>query len=147
MVAEGHLRWDSLGEFAALGASLEHLGNVTGNSKAAVMGKALDMATEKLLDNNQSPSRKVNEIDNRGSHFYIALYWAQALAAQDEDVDLKAHFATLAEKLAANEKTIASELLNAQGSEVDLGGYYHADPAKVAAAMRPSATLNGIIGS
>ena len=147
MVAEGHLRWDSLGEFAALGASLEHLSNVTGNAKAAVMGKALDMATEKLLDNNQSPSRKVNEIDNRGSHFYIALYWAQALAAQDEDVDLKAHFATLAEKLAANEKTIASELLNAQGSEVDLGGYYHADPAKVAAAMRPSATLNGIIGS
>ncbi len=147
MVAEGHLRWDSLGEFAALGASLEHLSNVTGNAKAAVIGKALDMATEKLLDNNQSPSRKVNEIDNRGSHFYIALYWAQALAAQDEDVDLKAHFATLAEKLAANEKTIASELLNAQGSEVDLGGYYHADPAKVAAAMRPSATLNGIIGS
>ncbi len=147
MVAEGHLRWDSLGEFAALGASLEHLSNVTGNAKAAVIGKALDMATEKLLDNNQSPSRRVNEIDNRGSHFYIALYWAQALAAQDEDVDLKAHFATLAEKLAANEKTIASELLNAQGSEVDLGGYYHADPAKVAAAMRPSATLNGIIGS
>ena len=147
MVAEGHLRWDSLGEFAALGASLKHLSNVTGNAKAAVIGKALDMATEKLLDNNQSPSRRVNEIDNRGSHFYIALYWAQALAAQDEDVDLKAHFATLAEKLAANEKTIASELLNAQGSEVDLGGYYHADPAKVAAAMRPSATLNGIIGS
>jgi len=146
LVAEGHLRWDSLGEFAALAASLEHLSNVTGNAKAATLGKALDLATEKLLDNNQSPSRKVNEIDNRGSHFYIALYWAEALAAQDDDGELKAHFAPIAERLAANEATINEELLQAQGAPVDLGGYYHADPAKVTAAMRPSATLNGIIG-
>ena len=146
MVAEGHLRWDSLGEFAALAASLEHLCTVTGNAKAATLGKALDLATEKLLDNNQSPSRKVNEIDNRGSHFYIALYWAQALAAQDGDADLKAHFAPIAEQLAANEAIINDELMQAQGAPVDLGGYYHTDAAKVAAAMRPSATLNGIIG-
>ena len=146
LVEEGHLRWDSLGEFAALAASFEHLATVTGNDKAAVLGKALDLATEKLLDRNQSPSRKVGEIDNRGSHFYIAMYWAQALAAQDEDTDLKAAFAPMAEKLANNEETITTELLAAQGAPVDLGGYYHADPAKVAAAMRPSATLNGIIG-
>ena len=146
MVAEGHLRWDSLGEFAALAASLEHLSQVSGNNKAATLGKALDAATERLLDTNKSPSRKVGEIDNRGSHFYIALYWAQALAAQDEDVDLKAHFTPLAEQLAANEATINAELDAAQGAGVDLGGYYHADPAKVAAAMRPSATLNGLIG-
>jgi isocitrate dehydrogenase len=146
MVAEGHLRWDSLGEFAALGASLEHLSTVTGNKRAATLGKALDLATEKLLDNNQSPSRKVNEIDNRGSHFYIALYWAQALAAQDEDGKLKAHFAPIAKQLAAAEAPIVDELLQAQGAPVDMGGYYHADPAKVSAAMRPSATLNGIIG-
>jgi len=146
LVEEGHLRWDSLGEFAALAASFEHLANATGNAKAAALGKALDLATEKLLDNNLSPSRKVNEIDNRGSHFYIAMYWAQALAAQDEDADLKAAFAPMAEQLAANETTITAELLAAQGAPVDLGGYYHADPAKVAAAMRPSATLNGIIG-
>ncbi len=145
MVAEGHLRWDSLGEFAALGASLEHLSNVTGNAKAATLGKALDLATEKLLDTNKSPSRKVNEIDNRGSHFYIALYWAEALAEQDEDSELKAHFTPLAEQLAENEVAIVAELDAAQGEAVDLGGYYHADPAKVAAAMRPSATLNGII--
>ena len=146
MVAEGHLRWDSLGEFAALGASLEHLSTVTGNTKAAILGKALDQATEKLLDNNQSPSRKVGEIDNRGSHFYLALYWAEAMAAQDEDTGLKAHFAPIAEQLAANEAKIVEELDAAQGAPVDLGGYYHADPVKVAAAMRPSPTLNGIIG-
>ncbi|MBL6930926.1 MAG: NADP-dependent isocitrate dehydrogenase [Rhodospirillales bacterium] len=146
LVAEGHLRWDSLGEFAALAASLEHLSTVTGNAKAAILGKALDQATEKLLDNNQSPSRKVNEIDNRGSHYYIALYWAQALAAQDQDTELKAHFAPIAEQLAANEAAITKELLQAQGAPVDLGGYYHPDPGKVTAAMRPSATLNGIIG-
>ncbi|MBT4935045.1 MAG: NADP-dependent isocitrate dehydrogenase [Rhodospirillaceae bacterium] len=146
LVEEGHLRWDSLGEFAALGASLEHLSTVTGNKKAATLGKALDAATEKLLDNNQSPSRKVNEIDNRGSHFYIALYWAQALSEQDADAELKAHFAPIAEQLAANEAAITEELLQAQGAPVDLGGYYHADPTKVTATMRPSTTLNGIIG-
>jgi len=146
MVEEGHLRWDSLGEFCALAASLEHFANRTGNQKAAVIGKALDLATEKLLDENKSPSRKVNEIDNRGSHFYIAMYWAEALAAQDDDADLKAHFAPVAEQLAANEAKINEELLAAQGAPVDLGGYYHAPAEKVAAAMRPSATLNGIIG-
>jgi isocitrate dehydrogenase len=146
LVGEGHLRWDSLGEFAALGASLEHLSTVTGNQKAATLGKALDQATEKLLDNNQSPSRKVGEIDNRGSHYYLALYWAQALAAQDADAGLKAHFAPIAEQLAANEAAITEELMQAQGAPVDIGGYYHPDPGKVTAAMRPSATLNGIIG-
>ncbi len=146
LVAEGHLRWDSLGEFAALAASLEHLAGVTGNGKAAVLGRALDRATEKLLDTNKSSSRKVGEIDNRGSHFYIALYWAQALAEQDDDDGLKAHFAPMAEQLAANEDAINAELDAAQGSPVDLGGYYHPDPAKVAAAMRPSETLNRIIG-
>ena len=146
MVEEGHLRWDSLGEFAALGASLEHLSNVTGNKKAAVLGKALDDATEKLLDNNQSPSRKVGEIDNRGSHFYIALYWAQALASQDQDGELKAHFAPISEKLANNEAAIVDELIKAQDAPVDLGGYYHTDPAKTTKAMRPSATFNTIIG-
>ncbi|MCW9033720.1 MAG: NADP-dependent isocitrate dehydrogenase [Rhodospirillales bacterium] len=146
MVDEGHLRWDSLGEFCALGASFEHLAQTKNNPKAAILGKTLDLATEKLLDNNQSPSRKVNEHDNRGSHFYIALYWAQALAAQDEDADLKAHFVPIAEKLAINEATIVEELLLVQGNPVDLGGYYHADPVKVTSAMRPSPTLNEIIG-
>jgi isocitrate dehydrogenase len=140
------LRWDSIGEFAALGASLNHLSTVTGNKKAATLSKALDQAMEKLLDNNQSPSRKVNEIDSRGSHFYVALYWAQALAEQNADAGLKAHFSPIAEKLTASETTITKELLRAQGSPVDLGGYYHPDPVKIAAAMRPSATLNGIIG-
>ncbi len=146
MVKEGHLRWDSLGEFCALGASLEHLENVTGNAKAGVLAKALDSAIGKLLDNNQSPSRKCGEIDNRGSHYHIATYWAQALAAQDGDADLKAHFAPIAEQLAAGEATITAELIAAQGDAVDLGGYFQTDPAKVAEAMRPSAALNGIIG-
>ncbi|MBT6385961.1 MAG: NADP-dependent isocitrate dehydrogenase, partial [Alphaproteobacteria bacterium] len=146
LVEEGHLRWDSLGEFAALGASLEHLANVTGNEKAATLGKALDLATEKLLDENQSPSRKVGEIDNRGSHFYIAKYWAEALSQQNTDADLRDAFAPIAEQLGANEDAIVAELIAAQGDAVDLGGYYDTDDSKVAAAMRPSATLNGIIG-
>ena len=146
MLEEGHLRWDSLGEFAALGASFEHLSNVTDNKKAAVLGQALDLATEKLLDANKSPSRKVGEIDNRGSHFYIALYWAQAMADQNEDAGLKASFAPIAEQLASNEKTIVAELEQAQGPAVDLGGYYQTDPVKVEKAMRPSSTLNSIIG-
>ncbi len=146
MLEEGHLRWDSLGEFAALAASFEHLSNATGNKKAAVLGKALDLATEKLLDANKSPSRKVGEIDNRGSHFYIALYWAQALAEQDDDAGLKASFAPIAEQLASNEETIVAELEQVQGPAVDLGGYYHTDPVKVEKAMRPSSTLNSIIG-
>jgi isocitrate dehydrogenase len=143
---EGHLRWDSIGEFAALAESLELVSETSGNAKAAILGKALGQAIGNLLDNNKSPSRKVNEIDNRGSHFHIALYWAQAMAAQDADAGLKKHFAPIAEKLAAGEAKIVEELLAAQGGAVDLGGYYHPDPAKVKVAMRPSPALNAIIG-
>lgn len=146
MVEEGHLRWDSLGEFCALGASLEHLATVKNNPSAALLGKTLDEATAKLLDKNESPSRKVNEHDNRGSHFCIALYWAEALAAQDEDASLKEYFAPIAKALAENEDKIRAELVECQGSAVDLGGYYHQDQAKRVAAMRPSATLNEIFG-
>ncbi|NQW00635.1 MAG: NADP-dependent isocitrate dehydrogenase [Rhodospirillales bacterium] len=146
LVEEGHLRWDSLGEFCALGASLEHLSETKGDRKIAVIAAALDQATEQLLDHNQSPSRKVGELDNRGSHFFIAKYWAEALAAQDEDADLKAHFTPVAAALNANEAKILGELLAAQGAPVDLGGYYHQDPEKVLAVMRPSPTLNAIIG-
>lgn len=146
LVEEGHLRWDSLGEFCAIGASLEHLADAKNNAKAAILAETLDIATEKLLDEDQSPRRRVGELDNRGSHFYIAMYWAQALAAQDKDGELKAHFAPIAEKLAANETKILGELNAAQGAAADLGGYYHAPDDKVTAAMRPSATLNAIIG-
>ncbi len=146
LVEEGHLRWDSLGEFCALAASLEHLAQAKDNAKAAVLGTALDAATEKLLDENKSPRRKVGELDNRGSHFFIAKYWAEALAAQGDDAALKAHFAPIAEALTANEAKIMDELNAAQGAAVDLGGYFRTDAAKVADAMRPSATLNGIIG-
>ncbi|XYK80285.1 MAG: NADP-dependent isocitrate dehydrogenase [Labrenzia sp.] len=143
---ENYLRWDSLGEFCALGASLEHLANVKGNAKAQVLADALDKAIEGLLDNDKSPARKVGGLDNRGSHFYIALYWAQALAGQDQDADLKAQFAPIAEALSSNEDKIVGELNGVQGSPADTGGYYHAPQAKVDAVMRPSATLNGIIG-
>ncbi len=145
-VEENYLRWDSLGEFLALAVSLEHLGGTFNNPKATVLGAALDRATEKLLAENKSPSRRLGGIDNRGSHFYIALYWAEALAAQNDDAELKAHFGPIAEKLSANEKKIADELLAVQGSPVDIGGYYQPDDAKATAAMRPSATLNAIIG-
>jgi len=145
-VKEGHLRWDSLGEFSALAASLEHLAEVKGNARATVLAKTLDQATEKVLDNQKSPSRKVGELDNKGSHFYLALYWAQALAAQDDDPALKRHFAPIAEQLARNEAKIVAELDAVQGRPVDLGGYYHADPAKVDAAMRSSQTLNEVFG-
>ncbi|WP_417689840.1 NADP-dependent isocitrate dehydrogenase [Roseibium sp.] len=143
---ENYLRWDSLGEFCALGASLEHLANVKGNKKAQILADALDKAVEGLLDNDKSPSRRVGGLDNRGSHFYIALYWAEALAAQDKDAQLKAHFAPIAESLRSNEEKIVAELIAVQGSPADTGGYYHAPADKVAAVMRPSATLNGIIG-
>ena len=146
LLEEGHLRWDSLGEFCALGASLEHLADSKDNTKARVLAAALDKGIEKLLDTNKTPSRKVNEIDNRGSHFYLAMYWAQALAAQDDDADLKAHFTPIAEALAANEEKIADELMSAQGSAVDIGGYYRPEADTVAAVMRPSETLNGIVG-
>ena len=142
---EGHLRWDSLGEFLALAASLEHLGNSSSNKRALVLSKTLDQATGKFLENNKSPSRKVNELDNRGSHFYLTLYWAQALAEQTEDKELQARFSKLAQELAENEAKIVDELNAAQGQPVDLGGYYHADPEKVAKAMRPSATLNAAL--
>jgi len=146
LVEQGHLRWDSLGEFCALAASLEHLAGVTGNKKAAVLAQTLDTATGKLLDENKSPGRKVGQLDNRGSHFYIALYWADALAAQDDDAELKAYFVPLAAGLHENEEKIVGEIAASEGNPVDLGGYYHPDPAKRAAAMRPSATLNGLIG-
>ena len=145
--AENHLRWDSLGEFLALAVSLEHLGEVTGNGKAIVLAKALDAATGQLLDNGKSPSRKVKELDNRGSHFYLALYWAQALAAQDEDADLKGTFAPLAEALASNESQIVDQLNSAQGVAVDLGGYYFPTEEKVAEAMRPSSIFNEVLAA
>ncbi|MBO6520148.1 MAG: NADP-dependent isocitrate dehydrogenase [Rhodospirillales bacterium] len=145
-VEEGHLRWDSLGEFCALAASLEHLANVNGNKKAQVLATALDAATGKLLDENKSPGRKVGQLDNRGSHFYIALYWAEALASQSDDADLQAHFAPLAKSLRENEEKIVGEIAASEGSPVDLGGYYRPDADKRSAAMRPSATLNGLIG-
>jgi len=144
-VKEGHLRWDSLGEFLALSASLEHLANVTGNVRAQILADTLDQATGKFLDENKSPSRKVNELDNRGSHFYLALYWAQALAAQDKDSALKQQYAILAQKLIDDESKIVAELVEVQGPAVDIGGYYQLDAEKAAAAMRPSATFNAII--
>lgn len=142
---EGHLRWDSLGEFLALAVSLEHLGEKFGNRKAIVLAEALDKATEKFLENDKSPSRKVNELDNRGSHFYLALYWAQALAKQDEDRELKEIFKEVAGKLEQNESKILSELNSAQGSPVNIGGYYHPEEEMVSSAMRPSQTLNSIL--
>ncbi|WP_340820613.1 NADP-dependent isocitrate dehydrogenase [Methanolobus sp. WCC4] len=145
--SEGHLRWDSLGEFLALAASLEHLGNSYDNPKALVLAEALDKATELVLENGRSPSRKVNEIDNRGSHFYLAMYWAQALADQEKDSELKAIFEPVSKALMENEEKIASELLEAQGKAVDLKGYYAPDEELRSRAMRPSATLNGIIDS
>jgi isocitrate dehydrogenase len=144
---EGHLRWDSLGEFCALVASLEHLGNSFGNEKALLFAETLDKAVGKFLENGKSPSRKVNEIDNRGSHFYLAMYWAEELAAQTKDAGLQKRFAKVAADLQANEAKINEELLAAQGSPVDVGGYYRPDYNKATAAMRPSATLNAIIDS
>ena len=142
---ENHLRWDSLGEFLALAVSLEHLAQKTGNAKAQVLADALDAATEQLLLNDKSPKRKAGELDNRGSHFYIALYWAQALAAQDKDAELKAVFAPVAEKLAAQEAVILAELSAGAGKPADIGGYYAPDADKTAQAMRPSAALNAVI--
>jgi isocitrate dehydrogenase len=146
-VAENYLRWDSLGEFLALAVSLEHLGETFKNPKAKVLADTLDEATGKFLETDKSPSRKVGGIDNRGSHFYLALYWAQALAAQDKDAELKTLFTPVAEKLTANEKKIAGELLAVQGKPVDISGYYKPDDAKASAAMRPSATFNEILAT
>jgi isocitrate dehydrogenase len=144
--AENHLRWDSLGEFCALGESFRFLGQTKGNAKAKVLGDAVDAATQGILDHDRSPGRKAGQPDNRDSHYWFARYWAEALAAQTEDAELAAHFASIAEALATKESEIIAELHAGRGTAVDLGGYYHPDPVKTAAVMRPSATLNGIIG-
>ncbi|BBZ12312.1 NADP-dependent isocitrate dehydrogenase [Mycobacterium branderi] len=142
LVEENHLRWDSLGEYLALGACFEDTGIKTGNKRATILAKSLDAATGKLLDNNKSPSRKTGELDNRGSQFYLALYWAQELAAQHDDEELRKHFAALADELRNHEDTIIAELAKAQGESVDIGGYYRPDDEKLTAVMRPSKTLN-----
>jgi len=147
LVKENHLRWDSLGEFLALAVSFEHLAQTTGNKRAQILADTLDRATGTLLDTRKSPSRKVNELDNRGSQFYLALYWAQELAAQTDDADLAAGFAPVAKLLADGEATIAAELLSVQGHPVDLGGYYRPDEARAAEVMRPSATFNAAIAT
>lgn len=146
-VAENHLRWDSLGEFLALAASLEHLSLAFDNPSALLLSQTLDQATARFLEANKAPSRKVNEIDNRGSHFYLTLFWAQALANQDKDAGLRETFTPLARELAAHEETIVSELLNVQGTPVDLGGYYRPDAEKTIAAMRPSATFTRLLAT
>ena len=146
LVEESHLRWDSMGEFCALGESLNFLADSRGNAKAGVLGRAAEDATQGILDDNRSPSRKVGEPDNRDSHYWFARYWAEALAAQSDDADLAAEFSSVAKALADGEAAILSELAASQGAAAELGGYYHADPAKVANVMRPSATLNAIIG-
>ncbi|WP_418592905.1 NADP-dependent isocitrate dehydrogenase [Ponticoccus sp. (in: a-proteobacteria)] len=143
---ENHLRWDSLGEFCALGESFKFLADQKGNAKARVLGDAVEAATQGILDHDRSPSRKVGEPDNRDSHYWFARYWAEALAAQSDDAELAAHFAPIAKALADGEAAITGELAAAQGKPADLGGYYHSDPAKTAAVMRPSQTLNEIIG-
>ena len=146
LVEESHLRWDSMGEFCALGESLNFLADAKGNAKAGVLGSAAEVATQGILDNNKSPSRKVGEPDNRDSHYWFARYWAEALAAQTEDADLAAEFKPIAEALASKEEQILAEFAAAQGTPADIGGYYHPEAAKKAAVMRPSATLNAIIG-
>ncbi len=147
LVQENYLRWDSLGEFLAIAVSLEHLSEVTGNARARILGETLDRATGRLLDENKGPARKVGQIDNRGSHVWLALYWAQELARQTDDAELAARFSDVAQALSDNESTISQELVDAQGHSVDIGGYYRPDGDKVAAVMRPSATFNEIIAA
>ena len=147
LTGENYLRWDSLGEFLALGVCLEHFAEKDGNTKAAVLSRTLDDATSKFLDNDKSPTRRLGGIDNRGSHFYLAMYWAQELAQQNDDADLKATFAPLAEALSSNENTIVEELIAVQGKPADIGGYYFMNDARATAIMRPSATLNNAIDS
>jgi isocitrate dehydrogenase len=142
---EGYLRWDSLGEFLALGASLEHLGQTLNNSKAIVLAETLDEANDKFLANDKSPARKVGQIDNRGSHFYLAFYWAQALAAQTKDAELQAIFAPIAAEFAENEAKINTELIGAQGKPQNIGGYFQPNPELTSKAMRPSETFNSIL--
>jgi isocitrate dehydrogenase len=147
LLEENHLRWDSLGEFLALAVSLDDVAIKTGNSRAKILAETLDEATGKLLENNKSPRPRTGELDNRGSHFYLALYWAQTLAAQTEDRELQAHFARLAKALADNEQKIVAELDAVQGRPVDIGGYYFPDREKTRATMRPSATFNAALGA
>jgi isocitrate dehydrogenase len=147
LIEENHLRWDSLGEFLALAVSLEDIGDKTGNLKVKILARTLDEATGTLLDNNKSPSPRTGELDNRGSQFYLAMYWAQALAAQAEDKELQAHFAPIAKALTENEHKIVAEFKAVQGKPADIGGYYVADPEKCKVVMRPSATLNSILKS
>jgi isocitrate dehydrogenase len=147
LVKENYLRWDSLGEFLALAVSFEQFAQVTGNTRAKVLGETLDRATGTFLNENKSPARRVGGIDNRGSHFYLALYWAQELAAQTDDEQLAAAFAAFAKTLTDQEATIADELLAVQGSPADIGGYYQPDPAKASAVMRPSATFNAALAA
>jgi isocitrate dehydrogenase len=147
LVKENHLRWDSLGEFLALAVSFEHLAQTTGNARAQILADTLDRATGTFLNENKSPSRKAGEIDNRGSHFYLALYWAQELAQQTEDAELAKAFADLASTLADSEQAINDELLAVQGEPADIGGYYRPDEAKATAVMRPSKTLNDALAS
>ncbi len=142
---EGHLRWDSLGEFCALVASFEHLAGMFKNDKAKLLAETLDQAISKHLDNNRAPSRRVNELDTRGSHFYLALYWAEALAKQIQDSELQTRFTKVAKQMAAKENKIVQELIDAQGKPVDIGGYFHPNQEMAAKAMRPSATLNAIV--
>jgi isocitrate dehydrogenase len=144
---ESYLRWDSLGEFLALGASLEHLSQTLNNPKAMVLAETLDVATEKFLANDKSPARKVGQIDNRGSHFYLTMYWAEALAAQDKDAELKATFTPVAKAFTDNEATINLELIGAQGKSQNIGGYYQPNPDLTSKAMRPSATFNAILAT
>jgi isocitrate dehydrogenase len=145
MMAENHLRWDSLGEFMALAVSFEHLAQTTSNKRAQILADTLDLATATFLNENKSPSRKVHEIDNRGSHYYLALYWAQELVSQSADPELAAAFAPVAEALAAGEAAINEELLAVQGQPVDLGGYYRPDADRANEVMRPSPTLNAAL--
>jgi isocitrate dehydrogenase len=147
LLAENHLRWDSLGEFLALAASFEHLAQTTGNAHAQILADTLDRANARFLDENKSPSRRVREIDTRGSHFYLALFWAEELASQTQDSDLAAAVSPLAKALRENESVIAGELLAVQGTPTDLGGYYRPDAAKTEAVMRPSKTFNEILAS
>ncbi|MBN3005892.1 NADP-dependent isocitrate dehydrogenase [Chromobacterium alkanivorans] len=147
LLEENHLRWDSLGEFLALAVSLEELGIKTGNAKAKILAKTLDLATGKLLDEDKSPSRRTGELDNRGSQFYLSMYWAQALAAQSDDKELQARFAPIAQNLAGNEQKILAELKAVQGKAADIGGYYHPDAAKCGAVMRPSASFNAALAA
>ena len=147
LVEENHLRWDSLGEFLALAVSLEDLGKKFDDKRATILAKALDAATGKLLENDKGPSRSTGELDNRGSQFYLAMYWATELAEQTDDPELAKRFTSLAETLTKNEETIVAELNEAQGTEVDLGGYYFPDPEKTAAVMRPSKTFNDALSA